>query len=90
MLIDPASKVSVPFTVVMRMRSKVPERATDPPPTFVQRLPGLPTLTSPTQVLLVMFVTLMAPDKVFAALFAWTANPVDVDPPLIDEIPINA
>ena len=27
MLIDPASNVSVPFTVVMRTRSKVPERA---------------------------------------------------------------
>jgi hypothetical protein len=32
MLIVPASKVSVPFTVVMRTRSKVPLRAGDEPP----------------------------------------------------------
>ena len=32
MLIDPASKVSVPFTVVTRTRSRVPERLTEPPP----------------------------------------------------------
>ena len=30
MLIEPASKVSVPLTVVMRMRSKVPERVFEP------------------------------------------------------------
>lgn len=27
---EPASKVSVPFTVVMRMRSRVPERVLEP------------------------------------------------------------
>jgi hypothetical protein len=31
MFIEPASKVSVPFTVVMRTRSKVPLRAGDEP-----------------------------------------------------------
>ena len=30
MLIDPASNVSVPFVVVMRTRSRVPERALEP------------------------------------------------------------
>ena len=30
-MIEPASKVSVPFTVVMRTRSRVPERVTVPP-----------------------------------------------------------
>ena len=32
MLIEPASKVSVPFTVVMRTRSNVPPRAIEPAP----------------------------------------------------------
>jgi len=32
MLTLPASKVSVPFTVVMRTRSSAPERVTFPPP----------------------------------------------------------
>lgn len=32
MLMEPASKVSVPLTVVTRMRSRVPESVTSPPP----------------------------------------------------------
>lgn len=32
MLIEPASKVSVPLTVVMRTRSRVPDVVFDPPP----------------------------------------------------------
>ena len=32
MLIEPASKVSVPFTVVIRMRSKVPDKVMLPAP----------------------------------------------------------
>ncbi len=39
MLIEPASNVSVPFTVVMRMRSRIPERETAPPPTIANAFP---------------------------------------------------
>lgn len=35
MLIEPASKVSVPFTVVMRTRSRAPPSASEPPDTYI-------------------------------------------------------
>jgi hypothetical protein len=35
MLMEPASKVSVPLTVVMRMRSRVPDSAIDPAKLFI-------------------------------------------------------
>ena len=43
MLIDPASKVSVPFAVVMRTRSRVPERVLEPAPFHV-----LPSTVDPS------------------------------------------
>ena len=51
MLMEPASKVSVPFTVVRRMRSIAPESATDPPVCAVLASLEAPTTPEQTQAL---------------------------------------
>ena len=42
MLIEPASKVSLPLVVVMRTRSSNPDNVTDPPPNFTDPPAGSP------------------------------------------------
>ena len=47
--IVPASKVSVPLTVVMRTRSRVPERALEPPTVYMVVVPVSPKFPEQTQ-----------------------------------------
>ena len=78
MLMEPASKVSVPFTVVMRTRSRVLERDLEPPlrhgalPVFIARMPDS------VQVLVETTSTFAEPDNVFAAfMIVYKRNPVE-------------
>jgi hypothetical protein len=66
MLIEPASKVSVPLFVAMRTRSRVPESVTDPPPTLV---PGNDDTIDEQQAhkFEPMYAIVMTPDKDSAA-----------------------
>jgi hypothetical protein len=64
MLIEPASKVSVPFTAMTRRRSRVPLRVTLPAQYDALPAPGgISTETPlPTQAFPVIFVNTIAPD----------------------------
>ena len=52
MLIEPASNVFVPATVVMRTISNVPESETEPAPTCINALSELPSIPKEDQALL--------------------------------------
>ena len=82
MLIEPASKVSVPLTVVMRNLSSVPERVTSP--AFMQLIFGV-FLNEPhaIHVLLESNVRTICPLFVYVAVEAYTIKP---DVPLIVSI----
>ena len=73
MLIVPASKVFVPVIVVIRMRSRVPPRATEPVVILVL-LMALESVTipDPTQVLEDILVIVSCPTAVTAAVVAST------------------
>ena len=80
MLMDPASNVSVPPTVVMRTRSRVPERATSPPPPVMAFVKDL-NIWLETQVFPVMFISVKAPEYVLPAATEYTIIPaVELDP----------
>lgn len=61
MLIEPASKVSVPFTVVMRTLSRTPDKAIEPPNEAIELSLVLPTVPKPVHVLLEMLVNINEP-----------------------------
>ena len=63
MLIEPASKVSVPFTVVMRTRSRVPPSAGDAPAPLPRRTPSAPNCAEYVQVFPEMLVIVAMPLK---------------------------
>ena len=75
MLIVPASKVSVPLTVVMRTRSSVPEVVFVPLVT-VAPFPEVVFAVVPeiTQILLPTKVMVIAPAKVVAALYTFPST----------------
>ena len=68
MLIEPASKVSVPLTVVMRTRSRVPDKAIKPPPCDVTFWEYQAPFEEPTQVFPLMLVITQEPTKDEAAV----------------------
>jgi len=88
MLIVPASKVSVPFTVVMRTRSSVPPRANVPDATVVLLPSDDSAVTlAAIQLVLVMLsrVTMPVCDCVAPLMPATAINPaVDVTPVVLD------
>ena len=65
MLMEPASKVSVPLTVVMRTRSRVPERAFVP--ALTAPVPEFASDPAAVHVFPEMFVNTTAPCRVSAA-----------------------
>ena len=71
MLMLPAANVSVPFTVVMRTRSRVPERVTEPPPNppaLPAEIVGPPPIEpDPDHAFAVMFTIVNRPPNVLAA-----------------------
>ena len=69
MLIVPASKVSVPLTVVILTRSSVPERFFEPPPKFVNPVneTPLPIMCDDTHVLEVILLITKFPEKEYGA-----------------------
>lgn len=75
MLIEPASNVSVPLTVVMRTRSNVPPRARMPLATLVSVV-EFEVLVEQTQVFPEMLVIIEIPDMESAAAFDLIPNPV--------------
>ena len=82
MLINPASNVSVPLTVVMRTRSRVPERVTDPPPLQIAPASENAPPTVATQVFPDIFVITQVPCLTFAEVIPDIGNPVlEVLPP---------
>ena len=78
MLIDPASNVSVPFTVVTRTRSRVPERVTEPPQFHVAAWSERPPVPAFTHTLDPVVLIIAEPCKTLLALVApVTRNPAD-------------
>jgi hypothetical protein len=77
MLIEPASKVSVPLTVVMRTRSRVPERDLNPAIVVVNVVPVSEYVTpDTTQLFDEIFVKTILPIKLLAACPEKIPNPV--------------
>ena len=76
MPIVPASKVSVPLTVVMRTRSRVPERVTLPPPIKPAGASEKPPLFEDTHMPPLTFVKIMWPYRIFAAEMPANGKPV--------------
>ena len=66
MLIEPASKVSVPLTVVMRTRSKVPDKVILPAFIVVTLLFDTAKFPDPTQILEPTRVNTILPCKTVA------------------------
>jgi hypothetical protein len=79
MLIVPASKVSVPLTVVMRTRSRVPDKVTEPPPIKAVPVSLRPKTALLAQVLEVTFTTVAIPCLVTAA-----ADVLSVKSPVVE------
>ena len=84
MLIEPASKVSVPFTLVMRILSNAPPSAGVTPPPEVALLPLSAKYPAATHVFDETSVKVIAPDKVFETLKFPNIIPVVEFPPPID------
>lgn len=61
MFIEPASNVSVPFTVVTRILSNVPDKVRDPEPIAEYTASDKLTITSPIQTLLSSVATVILP-----------------------------
>ena len=79
---EPASKVSVPPTVVRRMRSRVPPKVVlVPPPAFMVALLVVPLVVEKTQLFEEIFVKTACPEVASAAVptRASNRNPVDGD-----------
>ena len=85
MFTEPASKVSVPFVVVRRMRSSVPDNATSPPPQAEMPSLVLPIEWLDTHTLLPKLIKLIVPDWVRVAEPASTMKPAV----LVTPIPLN-
>jgi hypothetical protein len=78
MLIDPASKASVPLTVVIRTLSRVLDKESLPPEEFIDAVPNAlrPNTPDSTQVLPVILQIVKEPSyTATAALSAVTKNP---------------
>ena len=78
MLIEPASKASVPLTVVMRIRSRVLDKESLPPEEFIDAIENAlrPNTPDSTQVLPVILQIVKEPSyTTVAALSAVTKNP---------------
>jgi len=75
MLIDPASNRSVPFTVVMRTRSRVPERVLEPAPLMVQAADVTLSAWADTHKLEPIVCNDMSPDGVSVLAPADTRKP---------------
>jgi hypothetical protein len=68
MLMEPASNVSVPLTLVMRTAVSTAPNATLPPPLFEYEVPFAPEWFA-THVFPVMFEITIVPENADAALF---------------------
>ena len=89
MLMLPASNVSVPLTVVMRTRSRMPERVLDPPPRDNAILPGEPKLYVAVQMFEPRNVKTIVPDKLLLALLRLETKPDVYDAPTTEAAAIN-
>ncbi len=77
MLIVPASKVSVPLTVVIRIRSRAPEMPTAPPHQLIRCESSCPITPEATQIWVLIKFNVIAPLKEYVdAIAAETKNPV--------------
>jgi hypothetical protein len=76
MLIVPASKVSVPLTVVMRTRSRTPDSDLEPPTVNPAVPPVSPKTAEQTQLFEFMFVSTKEPKMTAAALPERIVKPV--------------
>ena len=73
---EPASKVSVPFTAVMRTRVSTSDKAFDPAEEFIQLPSECASNAEPLQVFPDKFTTVIIPcSKVVDPMFAVRANP---------------
>lgn len=77
----PASKVSVPLTVVIRTRSSVSDRVFDPLAKDIAVLPGLPAISVAVHMFDPSNVRTHDPDKLLAALFKFDTKPEVYDAP---------
>lgn len=87
MLIVPASKVSVPLTVVMRTRSKVPDSVFDPLVMLENSVAEPPNKPEADQVFPVMLQKIIFPLNKQAAVELLKLNPAVNVAPAIDETP---
>jgi hypothetical protein len=76
MLMVPASKVSVPLTVVMRTRSRTPDSDLEPPTVNPVVPPVSPKIAEQTQLFEFMFVSTKEPEMTAAALPERIVKPV--------------
>ncbi len=88
MLIEPASKVSVPFTVVMRTAVNAAPKVTLPPP-FMIAVVEIFAAWELIQMFADIFVKTICPDTPYDAVSLNIKNPAVDDPPLTADVVVT-